>query len=642
MTHRQVAPGIVVGTAGHVDHGKTTLVQALTGVDTDRLAQEKARGMTIELGFAHLDVGALRLGLVDVPGHERFVRAMVAGATGMDLVILVVAADEGVMPQTREHLAICSLLGVEAGLVVVTKVDLVDQDWLDLVLEDLAAFLRGSFLQGARVIPFSAVEPGLRDRAVGQIVEELGDLARGVVARDERGVFRLPVDRVFTMPGFGTVVTGTAQSGAISVGERVEILPGGRMARVRGIQVHGEGMERAAAGRRLALNLQGVERGDLARGDVVVPAGALDPTSMIDAQVELLPSAPRALVDGSKVLVHHGTTRREAVVTTLGSEAVEPGSRGFVQLRLGGPIVGLPGDRFLLRGFEASPTQGATMGGGRILLAHPSRHRGAARRARAAEVAQALTRGGASVLVEEVVRGAWGSGLTPGAIRCQTGLPEDTISKLVSSSAELVSVGKAVLHREVVDGLLARVRERLGAWHDAHPEQDGMEREALLSSVPGLSGTDLGRGLLEWWIGQGLLMGTRGGVALPGHRPRLPDGFDEVLDGLRETFANAGLTPPLAKELAGRWPHLDLALERLVAAGELIRVKAGFFVDPRALATLEARLVEFLEERGSITTQEFKALVGASRKYAIPLAEHFDRRKVTIRVGEVRRLRGRG
>src|SRR5512136_1386016 len=346
---------LILGTAGHIDHGKTALVKALTGIDTDRLKEEKERGITIELGFAHLELeNGIQLGIVDVPGHERFIRSMVAGVGGMDLVVLVIAADEGIMPQTREHLEICQLLGVKTGLVALTKSDMVDGDWLDLVSEEVRDYLNGTFLEGAPVIPVSSrTGAGLPD-----LKEALASLAAVVAEKESEGPFRLPVDRVFTITGFGTVVTGTLLSGGIAVGDEVEVLPSGRTCRVRGIQTHGSKEERAVAGQRVAINLQGVEHSEGARGDVVAPAREFRTTRAVDACLDYLPSAPGELRHRATLRLHSATYEVPAQVILLDRDALKPGETAFVQLRLKAPVLLLPGDPFVLRAYSPQATVG--------------------------------------------------------------------------------------------------------------------------------------------------------------------------------------------------------------------------------------------------------------------------------------------
>ena len=359
---------IILGTAGHIDHGKTSLVKAMTGIDTDRLKEEKERGITIELGFAYMDLpNGQRLGIIDVPGHERFIKNMVAGASTIDLVALIIAADEGVMPQTREHLDICTLLGIKKGLVALTKIDLVEEDWLDLVQEDIKEFLKGTFLEGAPILPVSSVT----GQGISELTAVLERLSGEVEERSSAGIFRLPVDRVFTMRGFGTVITGTTMSGSLSVGEQVYIYPQEIQAKVRGIQVHNQDTEQVRAGLRTAINLQGIEKATVNRGDVVASPLSLYPTRLLDIQVRLLKSIPRPLKNRSQIRFHSGTNEILGRVILLESEEIKPGESQFCQIRFGEPVALLPGDLAVIRSY--SPVQ--TIGGAEVLNVKPGKHK---------------------------------------------------------------------------------------------------------------------------------------------------------------------------------------------------------------------------------------------------------------------------
>ena len=410
---------LILGTAGHIDHGKTSLVKALTGIDTDRLKEEKARGITIELGFAHLDLpGGYELGIVDVPGHERFVCSMVAGVGGMDLVMLVIAADEGVMPQTREHLDICQLLGVKKGLVALTKIDMVDPDWLGLVTEEVRDYLAGSFLEAAPIMPISSRTGEGLDRLKG----ELARLAGEVEEKKGEGPFRLPVDRVFTITGFGTVVTGTLLSGEISVGDEVEVLPGALPCRVRGIQTHGKKADKGFAGQRVAVNLQGVEHTEIFRGDIVVPRGIYRPTRTIDARLNYLPAAPRELKHRATLRLHSATYEVPAKVILIDRDVLLPGESAYVQLRLAKPVLLLPGDPFVLRTYSPQ----ATLAGGTVLDPSPLRRR--RRSSEALSLLEAIENGEDVEKIRLMVAASLLSGLSLEEIVNRTGM---SVKKIV-------------------------------------------------------------------------------------------------------------------------------------------------------------------------------------------------------------------
>jgi selenocysteine-specific elongation factor len=644
---------VVIGTAGHVDHGKTSLVRALTGIDTDRLREEQRRGITIELGFAHLALpDGTVAGVVDVPGHERFVRAMVAGAGGIDLVVLVVAADEGVMPQTREHLDICRLLGVPRGLVAVTKSDLLPElgpDWLPLLEEELRAAVKGTFLEGCPVVPCSS--------RTGEGLEALraaiGEVARRVPPRPADGPLLLPIDRAFSLKGFGTVVTGTILSGAVGEGETVALVPpspGVDPLRVRAVQVHGQAVPRALAGQRTAVNLPGVEPAAIQRGQALTHAGVVPPSSLLDAEVTLLAAATRPLRHRARLLLHVGTAHVEAAVALLDRQELAPGASAPAQLRLASPLAALPGQRFILRGFAKLDGRGATLAGGRILsVASPRR-----RRNRPETLAQleALARGGDEVRVAAVLAMAGPAGVTVEALGGRTGLSpralEGTLGRLSARGEALLVDRERRLWASgaLGEALSARLVAAVEAHHAAAPLAAGLGREALRGALPPVADPRLFGRLLARLVEAGALAVEGDLVRRPSFRAGAAGGgAGEALKGrVAAALRQAGLTPPTLAEL----PHLvgagpqDVAavLKLLTAEGAVVRVSAELHFDAAALAGLRERLVAALRERKALSTGEFKDLVGATRKHVIPLAEHFDRERVTLRVGEKRVLRG--
>ena len=635
---------IVIGTAGHIDHGKTALVRALTGIDTDRLKEEKERGITIELGFAHLDLGDRRFGVVDVPGHERFIKSMVAGAGGLDLVCLVIAADEGIMPQTREHLDICQLLGVKRGVVALTKSDLVDADWLALVEEEVRDYLRGSFLESAAIRPVSARTGAGLDELRAELVRLCGEIP----ARSADGTFRLPLDRVFTIHGFGTVVTGTILGGSIKVGDPVVVHPRGLEAKVRGVEVHGAAEGVARAGMRCALNLSGIGKQDLARGDVIAAPGAVAPSHLIDARFRYLKTSRGPLGRRTRVLVHHTTAQVQATLVLIDREELLPGEEGLVQLHLdlAAPLAALPGDHFIARGFVLQEHYGTTLGGGEVIRVHAPKLRRASEQA--TEVVQAMERAGAAERLALEVRGAGPAGL----------VLDDLVRRLGSGRAELSSdlerlvetrelcaagTGDATvyLHAEPFARLEEQALGHLDAFHQGHQHGD-MSREELRARLPRALPVKMFDELVTALLRRGAIEAERDVVRRPAvRRPARPSGLDA---DLAARFKGWGITPPRPKEVAaeikGDPGAVRAALDRLLAAGTLIKVKPDYFIDAETLAALRARLSAHLDARGQITPLEWKDIVGASRKYSIPLAEHFDAEKLTLRVGEIRKRRG--
>jgi selenocysteine-specific elongation factor len=635
---------IIVGTAGHIDHGKTSLVKVLTGVDTDRLKEEKERGITIELGFAPLTLpSGLLLGLVDVPGHERFVKNMVAGATGMDLVLLVIAADESVMPQTREHLEICQLLGVREGVVVLTKTDMVDQEWVEMVSEEVRDYLAGTFLQEAPIVPFSSLTGEGRD----DVLTALGKAAERVPDRSGGGIFRLPVDRVFTMKGFGTVATGTMISGSVSTGEEVVFLPGEKAARVRGLQVHGELVQAGHAGTRTALNLQGVGKEEIHRGQTAARPGSLIPSLMLDVRLSLLPSAPRPLKNRDRVRLHLYTDEIMTRVAILEGEKLEPGANGLVQLRLEKKTVALPGDRFVIRSY--SPI--TTIGGGEILDPFPRKHRRF--RKPVLEHLSRLESGTAVLKIREFLDEAGEFGLPAGQLGVRTGLGYGPVEELLD---EMAGAGEVVASRGG-EGLLAysrtafdRIRERLiralEKYHGANPAKAGIGREELRMRVAKELPDRPYRNLLDTMKEQGDILLDGDTVRLGGHEasltPQQENLAAKVLNVLRPKGLSAPFLTELAEELRSSTGELKTVLNLMAERGDLVRVKDDFFITSTACRSLKEGVHRFFEDKRELSLAEFREITDTTRKWMIPLLEYLDRTQVTMRKGDVRIMRGQG
>ena len=639
---------IIIGTAGHIDHGKTALVEALTGINTDRLKEEKLRGITIELGFAHLTLPSGRLAaIVDVPGHERFVKTMVAGATGVDLVMLVIAADEGIMPQTREHLDICRLLRVQKGLVALTKVDLAEEEWLGLVEEDLKEFLKGSFLEGAPVVRTSAVTR----QGLGDLLRSLDDLAAQIRERPPAKFFRLPIDRAFSMKGFGTVVTGTLMAGRIREGDAVEVAPKGIRTKVRGLQVHNRPVRESSGGMRTAVNLQGVDKEQIERGDVLIPPESLPVTHMVDAHLEYLPSAPWKLKNRARVRFHAGTAEILGRIILLDREILEPGQEADVQIRLESPTVVVHGDPFVIRSY--SPAQ--TIGGGLVLDGFPGKHR-----RNSGEVMSYLEGlrspepGKVSLLL---VRASGTKGFTRAQLEQRLNLAEEAWAAVLGAGVFKEGV------REIDSGAGTRGRQEdllfvarefyelvrnevLGVLRqhaEAHPLEPGLPREDLRGRCRSRPSIRLFSQVLQDLLEEGRLVVEGDRWRWEGHKVELGEKEQARMEKLEAVFLEAGLEPPLQKEVEERFglrekQARDL-LELLVRQGRLVRVKEGLYFHAGELHALEERLAAFLRERGEIQPLEFKEMTGLSRKYMIPLLEYFDRVKLTMRVGDKRVLR---
>ncbi len=637
---------IVLGTAGHIDHGKTSLVKALTGIDTDRLKVEKERGITTELGFAHLDLGGRQFGLVDVPGHERFIRAMVSGAGGLDLVCLVIAADEGIMPQTREHLDVCELLGVRRGVIVLSKVDLVDAEWQELVSQEIREGLAGSFLAEAKLIGISAKT----GEGIEELKTELLRLTCELSARPSDGLFRLPLDRVFSIKGFGTVVTGTVLSGQVKVGDAVVTHPNGATAKVRGIEVHGEEAVLARAGLRCALNLSGVATDDVSRGDLLAHPNALAPSHLIDARFRYLSTSKASLPRRSRILLHHGTTQLLASLILVDTDRLEPGAEALVQLRIdmGTPLAALPGDRFIARGFTVQKHYGTTLGGGEIIRVNAPKVRRSSEQASAAVKALAAAAGDERVMLE--IRAANVAGLSRVDLikRLGTSEAETTacLTRLTETGA-VVSAGEsnpALIDAAVFATLEKKVADAIIAFEKERPESGGIGKQELRGRLPIATPPRIFDEILDGLVRRKAATLDQDRVRIGearrfGSEPMSP--LEAKLEIAFRAWAN---TPPKVKHIANEL-GIDVktskaALAKLLAKGVLIKVNRELYAHADAISALEKSLRRHLDDNGQITPGEWKAITGTSRKWAIPFAEYFDHKRLTIRVGDVRKRRG--
>lgn len=631
-------PSLVLGTAGHIDHGKSSLVKALTGTDPDRLAEEKARGITIELGFARLELPSGReMGVVDVPGHEKFVRQMVAGATGIDVVMLVVAADDGVMPQTLEHLAIIDLLGIDRGVVALAKSDLADADWLELVRDDITELLRGTSIQGAPIIAVSS----RTGTGLDELKAALDEVADEAPSRQAALPMRLPVDRVFTIAGAGTVVTGTMWSGTASRDDEIELYPQGKRGRVRGVQVHSDSVTRASAGQRVAINLAGLDLDEISRGDIVAAPGSLTVTDRIDVRLTYLgvPGQDKPFVSGARVHVHHGTREVLGRVLLMGAEELACGSAAFAQIRLEEPLAPRYGDRFIIRSY--SPVY--TIGGGLVLDVSPPRR--TVLRAHEQELLDAL-------LAHDVPAAALGL-LAARA----TPMSSAQIASLIGVERSLVAdaLNKATLERlkigsetyfvtpEALAHVLELAQSELLAFHAQEPKSTGLAAAALKDRVDRRMDTKVFDAILAHSDAAGWLVAEQGRVR---HAKAAVSALAEensALEALVPLLRSQGLSPSGAAELAnliGQDPVVvRKALTKLVLDGEVVRLGAEMHFDASVIEGARRKLTAHLTEHGSATAAELRDMLGVSRKYAIPLLEHFDAQGVTKREGEARVLK---
>ncbi|MGD0048307.1 MAG: selenocysteine-specific translation elongation factor [Bryobacteraceae bacterium] len=616
---------IVAGTAGHIDHGKTALVKALTGIDADRLAEEKRRGITIDLGFAHLQLTpGLRLGFVDVPGHERFVKNMLAGVGGIDLVLLVVAADESVKPQTREHFEICRLLAIPRGLVVLTKSDLADPELLDLTRLEVAELVAGSFLEGAPVVAVSSTT----GQGLDELRRELVRVAAAVPEKNSAGHFRLPIDRVFSVKGFGTVVTGTLISGAVAKEQETQVYPAGRLLRVRGLEVHGVPTGRAVAGQRTALNLADIEAAGLERGDVLSEPGRFHAVRHLECRLELLPAA-KPLKHRAPVHFHAGTAEIEAQVRLFGAATLRPGETAYARLILRQPALLLPGDRFIIRMF--SPV--ITIGGGVVVDIGERRY------ARGFDVAQrlgVLAGPDAGARIALLVReAAFGMGMAD--VVARTGMGESAIARAAADAGVLAPplASPWFVDRAWFQAACDRLGKTVREFHRQKPLLAGMARPELRASLA----PEMPPFLLD-----GLLAASKDVVAegeivrLPGHAPVMRADEEQARLAIERAFEQAGLAVPAVTEVLAHSgveaARARTLLDILLREKRLIRINQELVFHHSAMEKLRSLLAARRPARFSVP--DFKEWTGISRKYAIPLLEYLDRARVTRREGDQR------
>ncbi len=641
-------PALTFGIAGHVDHGKTSLVRALTGVETDRLSEEIRRGISIELGFAHMvvpDAGGndISIGIVDMPGHERFVRRMIAGAAGIDAVVMVVAADEGIMPQGREHLGICELLGVQRGIIVVTKTDLADEDLLELVEEDIAGSFEGTFLEGAPLLRFSTRDA---DNLIGPLRDGLGAFASSVresqdIAGRHARPFRLPVDRSFSMKGRGTVVTGTAACGEVAIGDVLRVWPGEGTARVREIERHGSSVERFAGAGRLALNLARAAVEEVPVGSVLSPAGALITTNRVDAHIKLLGHVTKPMKSRQRGLLHVGTAHVEAAITQLTGEPLMPGDEAFVQLHLDRPLALAPGERFVVRGSALDPRYGRTIAGGMLLHCLPPRHRLGDQ-----AILDALAALSSSDIAERL------DGLL--TIAGMRGHSEDELVRFERDGAAAVTKAlKSALSRNrvrrfgqgpryfapaAVNQLQKRLVSAVGRSHEEHPDRPGIEPDSLIEQVGAWLDDDALRGVIDRLVKSSALARHGTALAMPGFKPTIRTARAEVIEAVIEAIRRCKLATPAPIELVGPGgvsgvgrDELDVAVRTACDSGRLLRIARDYYVAADSLQDAVATLFSRYGDQESFTTGELKEVVGLTRKHLIPLAEYLDGARVTVR-----------
>ncbi|MCI5166052.1 MAG: selenocysteine-specific translation elongation factor [Candidatus Electrothrix sp. GM3_4] len=640
---------IILGTAGHVDHGKTSLIRALTGIETDRLQEEKKRGITIELGFAYIDLACgHRLGIVDVPGHEKFVRNMVAGASGMDMVAFIVAADEGIMPQTREHFDICKLLDVKDGLIILTKKDMVEEEWLEMVEEEVRDFFADSFLEEAPILAVSSTT-GEGIEAVKAVLDEK---VRKINFQEEFGPFRLAVDRVFSMKGFGTVITGSSLSGRVAVGEDLMFYPGGLTAKIRGIQVHGKEQEVVEAGHRTAINLQGIEKEQINRGDLAATPGTMQSSTLLDADFHFLANNPRKLKNRTQVRLHVGTREILARVVLMEKDTVEPGENADIQLIVQDPVAVWPGDRFVLRSY--SPV--ATLGGGVVLNNAPPKRKRSTERDRERNhtifsIYKAENDGDSLIAKMLLFLEESGiQGITADQLATRLGVFGKKLKKQlqgpVSTKKVLVveSESQRLLAAQVVEQLNLSILNLLEQYHKENPLKSGLAREEIRSRLRPPVDQKLFQYVMTGLAKKDFIVQEGAEVRLSTHEVTLQIDEQEMQEKIGRLYKDAGLRPPNLKDvlvLFAEFPEKQIrqVIDLLLQNGTLAKINEALFFHAEELHRLADTLQDYLDREGEIDAPGFKDLTGLTRKFSIPLLEYFDKIKLTIRVGDKRILR---
>lgn len=628
---------IVIGTAGHIDHGKTTLIKALTGIDCDRLKEEKDRGITTELGFAHYKFGDdLLLGIVDVPGHEKFIRHMVAGAWGIDMVLLIVAADEGVMPQTREHVDICELLGLSKGIVTITKKDLVDEDMIELVSEDVQDLLKGRLLEGATIIPVSSTTGDNLEKLRNTIKE----IASGIQERSGKGIFRLPVDRVFTLKGLGTIVTGTCISGSIKTGEEIEIYPLNKRAKIRNIQAYHEDAAEAIAGERVALNLQGLEKQDIERGTIIGRPDTLILSNRIDVTLKYLELPFKPIKSDSTLRFHIATAQEEGRLVLFNKDNIEPGEELFAQFVFSNPVVALPDDRFIIRGSYSVQT----IGGGKILDITPKKHK--RKSAETDSIYRLLKEGTYTDKAEyHILKGEYkGINRTSLPVLIGKDITHATaIMQGLIDQEKIKSIGKTtIVHLNYFREYKKNLKQILSDFHAKNPLKIGISKEELRTRLPAVE-TQIFQTALDEFINDGTLETEKDKVRAKNTGKPVDKDIERLEIDILNKLLHTGITPPSLKELSTEMKKSDKQIkdiiEKLTYKGKVIKVKGDLYFHSDVMENIKEKVIAYLKDKKEMTPLDFRSFFDISRKYMIPILEYLDEIKLTIRVGDKRVLR---
>ncbi|WP_352420095.1 selenocysteine-specific translation elongation factor [Proteiniborus sp.] len=631
---------VIIGTAGHIDHGKTTLIKAITGRETDRLKEEKERGISIELGFTYFDLpSGRRAGIIDVPGHEKFIRNMLAGVMGIDVVILVVAADEGIMPQTKEHLDILNLLGIEEGLIALTKSDLVDEEWLELVEEDVRDGVKGTFLENSPIIPVSSTTKS----GINKVIEIVDRLTEEVKERDVTETARLPVDRVFSMSGFGTIVTGTLSAGRFNIGDEVQVFPGNRIGRIRSIQVHGTDSDRAYGGQRVAINIAGLKKSEIERGNVIAPIDSLESTMMIDVKLKLLEDSQRIIDNRTRLRLYTGSSEVLCRVVFLDREQLTPGESCYAQLRLEEEIVAKRGDRFIIRFY--SPMM--TIGGGEILEPNPpKRKRFDEDTIRELEIKE---KGKITDVVEEIIKDKSNLFPTIKDISIWTVMTEERIGKIIE---ELRKANKVltfsllkdlyIIHVDYGKYLSDKIADELKRFHQNNPLKAGISKEEIRSKYLGSAKQKLGDSFINKLVNDKTIKQINESLALSNFEVKFNQVQEEIKQEIEKVFMKNKFNPLKKEEfydiLKYNKKDIDQVYDALLDIGILIRLKEENIVHKCALEESIEMVKDYIISNSSISVAQIRDLLSTNRKLAIALMEYLDDKKITKRVGDIRIL----
>lgn len=631
---------VIIGTAGHIDHGKSTLIKAITGRETDRLKEEKERGISIELGFTYFDLpSGRRAGIIDVPGHEKFIKNMLAGVMGIDVVLLVIAADEGIMPQTKEHLNILNLLGIEKGLIALTKADLVDEEWLALVEEDVKDGVKGTFLENSPIIPVSSVTKS----GIDKVIETIEHLTEEVKDRDINETARLPVDRVFSMSGFGTIVTGTLYAGKFQIGDEIQVFPGTKVGRIRSIQVHGADSDTAYGGQRVAINIAGLKKSDIERGNVIAPVNSMESTMMLDVKLKLLEDSQRIIDNRTRLRLYIGSSEVLCRVVFLDRDQLTPGESCYAQLRLEEEIVAKRGDRFIIRFY--SPMM--TIGGGEILEPNPPK-----RKRFDKEVIRELEikeKGQISDVIEEIIKDKSSSFPTLKDISVSTVMTEEKIEKIIDQLKEENKIltyrllkDLHIIHTDYKKYLSNKIKEELDSYHKKNPLKAGMPKEEIRSKYLGSIKQKLGDSFINNLIEDKVIKQVNESIALIDFEVKFSPAQEEIRDVIEKEFLRNKFNPLKREELYSLLKYstkdIDQVFEALLDIGILIRLKDENILHTNAYIEAVELVKDFITQNGSISVAQLRDLLNSNRKLAIALIEYLDDLKVTKRLGDTRVL----